>query len=318
MRNITTLLLYFLLFWQRVQADSPQNYIFTDSDSLTSPIFLREDIKGAQIVYSWKQLEKSKDNYDFSAIERDMSILKKMNKKLFVQIQDRFFEPEHRNIPLYLQNEPQYLGGLIQQSDNPGEGKPAGSGWVAMQWNSQLRERYQKLLKALSESFDGKIAGINLPETAIGIDRKKATKLGFTCDRYFSATVDNILFAKKSFKKSHVIQYVNFWPCEWNNNQGYMSKLFEIAYKNSIGLGGPDIVPYKNGHMKNSYPFFHKYQGKLDIIAMAVQQPTLTYTNPQTKNKFTKEEFIEFADHYLGVNIIFWTLDAPWLHDIVK
>jgi hypothetical protein len=65
--------------------------------------------------------------------------------------------------------------------------------------------------------------------------------------------------------------------------------------------------------MKNSYPFFNRYKGQLSLVAMAVQQPTLTYTNPETKKPFTHEEFVAFAEDYLGVNIIFWTTESPWL-----
>ena len=52
-----------------------------------------------------------------------------MNKKLFIQIQDRFFEPEARNVPDYLMTDPKYGGGISPQFDNPGENKPVGSGW---------------------------------------------------------------------------------------------------------------------------------------------------------------------------------------------
>ena len=64
--------------------------------------------------------------------------------------------------------------------------------------------------------------------------------------------------------------------------------------------------------MKNSYPFFNRYRGRLDLVAMAVQEPTLTYTNPKTGKKFTRAEFIAFARDYLGVDIIFWSVNAPW------
>jgi hypothetical protein len=46
---------------------------------------------------------------------------------------------------------------------------------------------------------------------------------------------------------------------------------------------------------------------------MAVQEPTLTYTNPATKKPFTREEFVAFAEDYLGVDIIFWATASPWL-----
>ena len=66
--------------------------------------------------------------------------------------------------------------------------------------------------------------------------------------------------------------------------------------------------------MKNSYPFFNRYKGKLPLVAMAVQEPTLTYTNPETKKPFTREEFVDVrAKTISGVNIIFWSAAAPWL-----
>lgn len=30
--------------------------------------------------------------------------------------------------------------------------------------------------------------------------------------------------------------------------------------------------------MKNAYPFFNQYKGRLSLVAMAIQEPTLTYT----------------------------------------
>ena len=65
--------------------------------------------------------------------------------------------------------------------------------------------------------------------------------------------------------------------------------------------------------MKNSYPFFNHHKDDLPLIAMAIQEPTLTYTNPETGEKFTRAEFVAFARDYLGVDVIFWSVEAPWL-----
>jgi hypothetical protein len=265
-----------------------------------------------QIVYNWNALEKGQGQYDFSQIENNLSYVHHLHKKLFIQIQDRFFEPQDRNIPTYLLKEPQYGGGLVPQSDNPGMNKPIGHGWATQQWNPTVRTRYQQLLAALAKQFDGRVMGINLPETALDIDTKHDSS-GFSCDKYFQATLDNLAFAKKVFRRSYVVQYVNFWPCEWNNDHRYMSRIFAFAKQNSIGLGGPDIVPGKREQMKNSYPFFHRYKDQLTLVAMAVQQPTLTYLDPHTGQPFTRTEFIRFAQSYLGANIIFWSVHAPWL-----
>ena len=296
------------------RASPPVNFLYTGSEDLAGikKLLERADIAGVQIVYNWKDLETGKDRYDFSQIEKDLEFLGRLNKKLFIQVQDRFFSPEARNVPRYLLEEPAFGGGLAPQADNPGENLPAGSGWVAQQWNPEVRSRYQKLLRALGKQFDGRVYGVNLPETSADLDLK-SDKTGFSCDKYFSAELENLKAAKKSFKRSYVVQYVNFWPCEWENDHNYMGRTFEFAAKNSIGLGGPDIVPGKKEQMKNSYPFFNRYKGKLPLVAMAVQEPTLTYTNPKTKKPFTKEEFSEFAENYLGVKIIFWSIASPWL-----
>jgi hypothetical protein len=200
----------------------------------------------------------------------------------------------------------------VAQADNPGENQPEGHGWVTQQWNPAVRERFQKLLSALAKEFDGRVWGINLPESAADVDAKN-DQTGFTCDKYFAATLENIAHARKVFSKSHVVQYANFWPCEWENDEKYMSRVFEFAKQNRIGLGGPDIVPYKKAQMKNSYPFFHQYKGQLSLVAMAIQEPTLTYTNPDTNKKFTRDEFVAFAEDYLGVDVIFWAVSSPWL-----
>jgi len=295
-------------------ARTPENFIYTSSGNLdsASATLSRDDIGGAQIVYNWRSLEPEKDKYDFSQIERDLKRLQSAHKKLFIQIQDRFFDREARYVPDYLINEPEYGGGISPQFDNPGEDKPVGSGWVAQQWNPDVRNRFQALLKALATRFDGQVYGVNLPETAIDLDDKKLPA-GFSCDNYFAGEMENLRFARKIFKKSWVVQYVNFWPCEWNNDHNYMGRLFAFASSNNIGLGGPDIVPNREAQMKNSYPFFKRYKNKLALVAMAVQEPTLTYRNPSTGKPFTKKEFVRFADDYLGADIIFWSTSSPWL-----
>ena len=313
-RALLPLMAMTLLCARATAGADPVNFLFTDSDELASHAASidRPDVAGAQIVYTWKSLEPAKDEYDFSRIEADLAFLEKRGKKLFVQLQDRFFVIEARNVPRYLLEQAEYGGGLVPQTDYAGEGQPEGHGWVAMQWNAAVRARFQALLRALAGRFDGRIHGINLPESAVEIDPKK-DRTGFTCDAYFDAEMDNARAARAAFRRSHVVQYVNFWPCEWNDDRKYMSRFFRFAADNRIGLGGPDIVPWRQGHMKNSYPFFNRYRGKLDLVAMAVQEPTLTYTNPKTGKKFTHDEFIAFARDYLGVDMIFWSASAPWL-----
>ncbi|WOI54083.1 hypothetical protein [Parvularcula sp. LCG005] len=298
------------------QAAPPANFLYTgeELDERTLALLARPDIDGIQIIYNWRELEPAEGEFDFSAIRADLESVQTLDKKLFIQLQDRFFSSQWRPIPQYILTEPDYAGGLVPQIDNPGEGVPQQQGWVTIQWNPFVRARFQNLIIALADEFDGDIYGINLPESAIDIDQE-ADETGFSCDRYYRATLENVRVASTAFRTSHVVQYVNFWPCEWNNDQGYMQDIFEDAVAQGYGLGGPDIVPYRRGQMKNAYPFFNKHREELDLVAMAVQEPTLTYTNPETGAQFEREDFVDFAQNYLGVDVIFWTVEAPWLTD---
>jgi len=58
-----------------------------------------------------------------------------------------------------------YDGGAIYQRKNAG--KP--EGWVANHLNPQVQARFARLLEALGSTLDGKIEGINVQESAIGV-----------------------------------------------------------------------------------------------------------------------------------------------------
>ena len=266
-------------------------------------------IKGAQIIYPWRMLEPEQDHYNLEPIEHDLTILASQHKGLFIQIQDKSFAPNIINVPDYLLSK-EYEGGIAKQTDFAGEGKALTTGWVTKLWIPRVQERFQKLLITLGKHFDGRIAGINLTETAIDLDAKHLPP-SFTCDRYFQAIIDNMHTLHLAFHQSAVVQYVNFFPCEWNNDHHYMQRVFDYAVKYHIGLGNPDGVPYRQGQMKNSYPFFHAYRKKLPLIAIAIQEPDYTYRNPETGKPFTVQTLFDFAENYLGATILFWNIQQP-------
>lgn len=311
---IITILLFLLLLNKIVFAKDklPYLFLFLGGDKAITHFndLNNSCVSGAQIIYSWKQLEPKKDVYDFSKIKDDLRSLSKINKKLFIQLQDRSFDPNVFNVPDYIREEEIYHGGVAMQYDTPGEGKPVVSGWVARVWDPAVRERFQLLIEKIATEFDGKIYGINLPETAVDFDSENLPK-DFTQDKYFFAELENISVLRQAFHKSIVVQYVNFFPGEWNNDHFYMSRFFNYAMIHHIGLGGPDVVPYKNVQMQNSYPFFHNLKGKL-LVSMAIQEPDYTYINPKTKEPYTFSDFYGFTQDYLGANILFWNIQEPF------
>ncbi|WP_432772731.1 hypothetical protein [Francisella salimarina] len=81
MKKIIILVVSFMAF-NLCFASNPELYLFLGGDSVKD--HLKEidnpQVKGAQIVYSWKRLEPEEDNYDFSDIEEDYQLLKNIIK----------------------------------------------------------------------------------------------------------------------------------------------------------------------------------------------------------------------------------------------
>ncbi|MES2443119.1 MAG: hypothetical protein V4574_09840 [Pseudomonadota bacterium] len=295
-------------------AAAPQDYLYLGQDELelNLPILDRPDISGAQVMYVWGNLEPEKGKYDFSMIEHDLALATARGKGFFIEVLDRLFQPQaSRNFPRYLREDPEYGGGIAWQGEGATNGRPGWSGWVARQWDPEVRARFQALHAALAKLFDGRVTGIILTETAASVNKETPPE-GWTCDGYFEAEKENALFVRNAFPKSHVVLYANFWPCGWANENTYMSRFFDFAAANRIGVGGPDLIPWNWGQMRNSYPFIYTNRDKVPLVAIAVQEPTLEFTSPATGKPFTRAEFTDYAV-YLGVDIIFWSKDTPWL-----
>src|SRR2546430_14597820 len=153
-------------------AEGVHHYVFfnRDREKISDPEFLNtKAFEGAQLKYSWRELEPVKDAYDFSAIRRDLKSLNSNGKKLFLQLQDSSFDPTVVNVPRYLLSDARYHGGAEKQYSIEGDDEEHAvpAGWVARRWDPAVQERFRKLVVALGKELDAKIEGINLPETAV-------------------------------------------------------------------------------------------------------------------------------------------------------
>ena len=85
-RTIIKLHLYFfaisLLFYTRLEAQKNiQHFVFfnLDRDRIQEQSFLEaENIAGAQLKYTWRELEPTKGNYDFQSIQKDLDFSKRL------------------------------------------------------------------------------------------------------------------------------------------------------------------------------------------------------------------------------------------------
>jgi hypothetical protein len=132
-----TVLVSVLLSCSTAAAKPVHHYVFFGQDrekiGQASDLLATKALEGAQVAYSWRQLEPAKDDYDFSLIREDLAFLTSKGKKLFVQFQDVTFTPSRINVPLYLQRDSQYHGGADRQYNvqDDDEEHATVEGWVA-------------------------------------------------------------------------------------------------------------------------------------------------------------------------------------------
>jgi len=289
------------------------HYVFfnRDRERIGDTAFLStKAIEGAQLKYVWRELEREKGQYDFGDIQRDWSFLQAKGKKLFIQLQDVSFDTNIVPIPRYLLRDAQYHGGADLQynieSDDEEHATP--QGWVARRWDPAVRERFQRLLLALGRQFDGQIQGINLAETAVDFGESgRLFPKGFTPDVYRDAVVSNMTVLKRAFPRSVAMQYANFMP----GGEGYLRNVYRRARELGVGLGGPDLLPYKPGQMRNCYPLIREYSSTVPT-GIAVQEGNYQYRHPKTGQPVTVAELVGFATEYLRVDYIFWCTQEPY------
>jgi hypothetical protein len=299
---------------------SVHHYVFFggDRDGIKDAKSFLENpnIEGAQVIYTWLLLEQGKDGYEFAPIRENLELLKTHGKKLWIQLQDVSFTESRKNVPKYLLNDPAYHGGVAPQYTLPGqdESKAVISGWVARRWDPAVQARFHKLLMALGKEFDGKIEGINLPETSLVFGSSgRLFPEGFSHQAYREAIAINMKALKAAFPKSVAMQYANFVPGEWrpDEDKGYLRGVYEAARAAGVAVGGPDLMPYRPGQVGSSYPLIHEYAGSIPT-GIAVQDGNLAEINPETGKRVTVDELLNFATSYLRVDYIFWGMEEPY------
>lgn len=307
------LLLLSIAFPRIVSAqDTIRQFIFFSQEREAisdSSFYLNTNITGAQITYPWKRLEPQKDKYDFSEIENDLAFLKSKGKELFIQIQDVTFDSTFFAVPKYILTDQVYNGGVNSQFDTDPDGKMVKAGWVARRWDPAVAERFFRLLKKLSSQFDGRIEGINLPETSVDFPEKEELfPPGFTYKIYVDAIKKYMQELRTDFRKSTPIIYANFMPGD--SNEGLIS-IYNYAREIGLGVGGPDIMVYRKFQMKNSYPLIKNMSGIVPT-GMAVQDGNYSVINPNTGVQVTVPEIYDFAANYLKLSYIFWCTEEPF------
>jgi hypothetical protein len=114
------------------------------------------------------------------------------------------------------------------------------------------------------------------------------------------------------------MQYANFMPGEWRptEDKGYLRAVYDAAREMKVGVGGPDLLPFRPGQRGSSYPLIEGVAG-LVPVGIAVQDGNFEDRHPQTGQRITVDEMMEFATKYLKVDYIFWGTQEPYYSSVV-
>jgi len=291
-----------------------QHFIFFDLDRhrIHEASFLQTDaIAGAQLKYTWRELEPERDRYALESVLADLGFLESRGKRLFVQLQDVSFD-ERLNVPDYLLTA-EFHGGAARKYERGDDDSspPQFDGWVARRWDPVVIDRMAKLFAALGAELDGKIEGVSLPETDIGFGGRPPED--FTPENYAEAIKSIVRAAREAFPRSHVILYANFMPGEElpNDDRGFLRGIYEYAEQIGVGGRGPDFRPTRWFQRQNSLKFIAARDPGV-VAGLAVQRGNLADVHPRTGEKVTATELYRYACDPLHLDYIFWGTQEPY------
>lgn len=301
-----------------IAQDDIQNFVYFAIDRqaiIDHPMLTHDRFAGAQIMYPWAMLEPVRGEYDFSKIQADYEYLAQHGKKLFIQLQDATFMPFNKGVPEYLFSD-EFDGGAVQQFTQTGEPE----GWVAKRWNPEVRERFAKLMLALGEQFDGKVEGVNLQESAIGI--ANSNDQSFTEKGYVEGLKANMLALKNAFPDSTTMQYANFVNGEWLpwEDKGYLKSLYQYGEEIGVGMGAPDLMIQRRAQLNHALAMMHESDYTVPL-GIAIQDGNYIGETGTTVVSDDRQNIVPklhaFAKDFLQVDYLFWVNQEPYFEQDV-
>jgi hypothetical protein len=272
-------------------------------DAVLDELERHRDLRGAQIRYAWAALEPERGHYDFGPIDRDLSRLAAIHKRLFVLVQTKSFGVGASAVPAYLHSE-EFGGGafeLATPADKEGGYRQQGlHGENIALWNDAVRDRLVALLKALGERFDRQpyLEGVALTETAMG---RPAHALGADAkERFFRNQLIVAQSLRGAFPTTVTMQFVNFpkdilpWFVAGLRDKG-------------VGLGGPDVFLDDPSLNTGAYPYYTQLSGVVPLGPSVQHEDYVARRARGPHDPPSVDALFRFARDTLHANYIFWT-----------
>jgi hypothetical protein len=149
------------------------------------------------------------------------------------------------------------------------------------------------------------------PLDRAAIPEEGLIKYGYIPEKYRDALIAILTGFQDALPKSLVFRYSNFLP----GKSDYLYWIADAIEDGGVFLGGPDILPYREGLRDTSYPVYEKYKDRLTLFCSAQGDSYKNQKNdtdvddrePVPAEGFsTMEEKFLFARDLLNVSYLFW------------
>ncbi|WP_298234330.1 hypothetical protein [uncultured Azohydromonas sp.] len=258
-------------------------------------------VKGLILRYEWAQLETSKGVYDFSRLDRDLSLVQAAGKRLWIMVGTKVFRAGGRAVPDYLRTA-EYEGGAykILIGARQAIGSKERYGENAALHNPKVRDRLVALGAAMGAHLNkhNALEGITFNETAMG--QMKVPLTAAQKNAYFDNLAQVGAATQRAFPNTVVMQFINF-------PKPYMPGLISSMVSNKVALGGPDILlqdPDLNNHI---YPMYNPAKGKVAVGPSVQPENFATTVQHGAYNPPKISDLYDFGRTRLSANYMFWT-----------
>lgn len=268
-------------------------------------------LRGALVRVSWADLEPSKGNYDFHAIEKQLNEMAAHKKQLVVLLQTKLFGYPNDGpaAPDYVLTEPEFEGGVFRFATGAGgadggreHARVGRRGSNLKLWNTPIYERLSALMTALGKRFNASpnFEALVLQETALSATDEAITP------QQEDAFFDNLLKLhaqlRASFPNTVTMQLTNY-PVR---KLGLLTSRFKAM---GTGMGGPDVFLTDPGlnRPNGAYSYYPQLSGAVPLGVMVAAGNYVATRHGGPKNEAPSvDQLHSFARDRLKVNYIFW------------
>ncbi len=239
----------------------PGFYAGLGSGMRAMPISLianRGEYAGVVRIYTWRSLEPTLGNYDFSLIDADKAIVTKAGRKLGIYFRMAKISAGGKPLtPSYMWDDPSY-GGVIAGRYGNYLGSSNNSWWKPIIWNPKVKNRIYALLDALAKRYD------NDPDIAFIIFIEETTEgattaddPGYTCSTNIQALKDIFTYAWSVLPNTPTLMELD-WACT-----DIPTALHQFIVDGGVGAWTIDAQPCNAGLDRNAYSLYRNQYNEI-------------------------------------------------------